>query len=139
MTSEVFVIDTDDTYFGGAGTVSLRDETLDLTITPLPKDFSPVSLRGPLHVRGTFANPTFGLDKGRLTLRAGAALLLGLINPLAAIIPLIETGPGKDAPCGDLVKSLEARIKTPANVPQKKPAQVGRKSVTQDSVQSASR
>jgi uncharacterized protein involved in outer membrane biogenesis len=139
MTSEVFVIDTDDTYFGGAGTVSLRDETLDLTITPLPKDFSPVSLRGPLHVRGTFANPTFGLDKGRLTLRAGAALLLGLINPLAAIIPLIETGPGKDAPCGELVKSLEARIKTPANVPQKKPAQVGRKSVTQESVQSVSR
>lgn len=136
MSSEVFVIDTDDTYFGGEGTVSLRDETLNLTITPLPKDLSPVVLRGPLHVRGTVANPAFGLDKGRLTLRAGAALLLGLINPLAAIIPLIETGPGKDAPCGDLVKSLEARIKT--NVPQRKPVQLGRESVPQD-VRSASR
>ena len=127
MTSEVFVIDTDDTYFGGAGTVSLRDETLNLTISPVPKDFSPITLRGPLHARGTFANPSFGLDKGRAAMRAGAALLLGLINPLAAIIPLIETGPGKDAPCGDLVKSLEARIKAPANVPQKKQAQVSQR------------
>src|SRR5262249_35388111 len=48
MTSEVLVIDTDDTYFGGQGTISLKDETLNLTITPLPKDMSPVVLRGPL-------------------------------------------------------------------------------------------
>ena len=38
-------------------------------------------------------------------------MLLGLINPLAALIPLIETGPGKDvkAPCADLVGSLQAK------------------------------
>lgn len=122
MTSEVFVIDTDDTYFGGEGTVNLNDETLNLKITPLPKDFSPITLRGPLNVSGTFAKPAFGLEKKNLIARAGAALLLGLLNPLAAIIPLIETGPGKDAPCADLVQSLEARIKVPA-APQKKPAQ----------------
>ena len=113
MTSEALVIDTDDTFFGGAGTISLRDETVDLTITPLPKDFSPLVLRGPLRATGTFARPRFGLDKGRAAARAGAAMLLGLINPLAAIIPLIETGPGKDAPCADLVATLQARIKTP--------------------------
>ncbi len=139
MTSEVFVIDTDDTYFGGAGTISLADETLNLKITPLPKDFSPLTLRGPLQVNGTFGNPKFGLDKGRLALRAGAAVLLGLLNPLAAIIPLIETGPGKDAPCADLVNQLEARIKTPADAPQKKPAQVGRGPESGERVQSASR
>ena len=117
-TSNVFVIDTDDTYFGGKGSVNLRDETLNLTVTPLPKDFSPITLRGPLHVRGPFANPHFGLDKGVVAARAGAAVLLALINPLAAIIPLIETGPGKDAPCADLVGSLQASIKAP---PRKTP------------------
>lgn len=111
MRNEVFVIDTDDTYFGGEGAVSLKDETLDLKITPLPKDFSPVVLRGPLYVRGTFDKPAFGLETKSLVARAGSALLLGLLNPLAAIIPLIETGPGKDAPCAYLVQQLEARIK----------------------------
>src|SRR4029453_9869066 len=48
MSSEVIVVDTDDTYFGGSGDVNLRDETLNLTITPLPKDFTPVVLRAPL-------------------------------------------------------------------------------------------
>jgi hypothetical protein len=38
-------------------------------------------------------------------------VLLGLINPLAAIIPLVETGPGKDAPCAGLVASVEAAAK----------------------------
>jgi hypothetical protein len=52
---------------------------------------------------------------------------------------LIETGPGQDAPCGDLVKSLEARIKAPVNAPQKKSGQVGRSSMTGDRLQSASR
>jgi len=124
MTSDAFVIDTDDTYFGGKGTVNLRDETLNLTVTPLPKDFSPIVLRGPLHARGSFANPQFGLDKGVVAARVGAAVLLGLINPLAAIIPLIETGPGKDAPCADLVGSLQARV----NAPQEKAAVRSKKS-----------
>jgi uncharacterized protein involved in outer membrane biogenesis len=123
MRNEVFVIDTDDTYFGGAGAISLKDETLDLKITPLPKDFSPVVLRGPLYVRGTFDKPAFGLEKKTLMARAGGALLLGLLNPLAAIIPLIETGPGKDAPCAGLVQQLEARIK--ASDPPKRATRPG--------------
>jgi hypothetical protein len=39
--------------------------------------------------------------------RVGSAVLLGtLVNPLAALIPLIETGPGKDADCGALLASV---------------------------------
>ncbi len=49
-------------------------------------------------------------------------MLLGLINPLAAVIPLIETGPGKDAPCADLVGSLQAAI----NAPQEKAVRRGK-------------
>jgi uncharacterized protein involved in outer membrane biogenesis len=107
MTSEVFVVDTDDTYIGGKGSISLQNETLDMTLTPLPKDMSIVALRGPLRVTGTFANPRFGLDKGHLAGKIGASVLLALINPLAAIIPLIETGPGKDAPCAQLLNSVQ--------------------------------
>ena len=31
-----------------------------------------------------------------------AALALALINPIAALIPLIETGPGVDTDCKDI-------------------------------------
>lgn len=119
MASEAFVIDTDDTYIGGQGTISLRDETMDMKLTPLPKDVSILSLRGPLRVRGTFAKPEFGVEKRSLARRIGAAVLLGLIHPVAALLATVETGPGKNksAPCGELIASLEANVKGGAMKP----------------------
>jgi uncharacterized protein involved in outer membrane biogenesis len=113
MTSKAIVIDTDDTYIGGEGTVSLRDERLDLKLTPLPKDVSILSLRGPLRARGTFADPDVGVEKRSLARKIGTAVMLALVTPVAAIIPTIETAPGKDkqAPCADLLASLEADVK----------------------------
>jgi len=105
MASEVLVVDTSDTNITGNGTINLRSETLDLTLIPLPKNPSVLSLRGPLHLTGTFADPSIGLDKPTVTVRAGSALLLGIINPLAALLPLIETGPGKDSDCAQLTAS----------------------------------
>jgi uncharacterized protein involved in outer membrane biogenesis len=115
LESKAIVVDTDDTVIGGQGKVSLKDETLDLTLTPLPKDMSLVSLRGPLRVTGTFADPAYGLEKKSLARKAASMVLLGLINPLAAIVPLIETGPGKDAPCADLVGTAQASAKAKGN------------------------
>jgi AsmA family protein len=113
MKSKAIVLDTDDTYIGGEGSLSLRDERLDLKLTPLPKDVSILSLRGPLRVRGTFAEPKVGVEKRSLARKIGTALMLALITPVAAVIPTIETGPGKDAhaQCTDLVESLEANVK----------------------------
>lgn len=102
-----FVVDTTDTNVHVEGSLSLRDETLDLTIFPLPKDFSPLTLRSPLHVRGTFKDPSISPDKA-LFLRGGIAGLLGaLVNPLAALLPLIETGPGKNEDCEALVAAVK--------------------------------
>ena len=122
MTSEVLVVDTSDTNITGSGRISLRDETLDLTLIPLPKAPSVLSLRGPLHVTGTISEPGIGFDKPTVTMRAGGALLLALINPLAALLPLIETGPGKDSDCAQLTASLaaaarQAEIGAPATRP----------------------
>jgi len=40
-------------------------------------------------------------------------VVLALVNPLAALIPTIETGPGKNirAPCADLVASVQANVR----------------------------
>ena len=107
LTPRAFVVDTTDTNIHIDGSLSLRDETLDLSLHPLPKDFSPLALRSPLHLRGTFKQPQIRVDK-KLFLRGGAAAVLGaLVTPLAALLPLIETGPGKNADCDALIAAVK--------------------------------
>jgi hypothetical protein len=77
-------------------------------VEPKPKKPGMLSLRLPIHFYGSFRNPEFEVEKGPLTLRAGAALALALVNPFAALIPLIETGPGEDSDCSDVFKSVAA-------------------------------
>lgn len=103
MTSRAIVLDTTDTVINGRGRVSLADETLDIVLEPAPKDRSILSLRSPLRIGGTFASPSAGPDKGALAGRAGIALVLGAINPLLALAATIETGPGQDADCGEVL------------------------------------
>ena len=106
--SELLVLDTVDTMIDGDGTVNFRDETLNFTFNPHPKDKSILAARSPLHVRGTFSKPSPSVDAKALAARGGAAILLGaLITPLAALVPLIETGTGTDADCQGLLKQVE--------------------------------
>lgn len=100
MTARSLAFDTTDTIIIGKGTVNLRNETLDLTLRPRPKDRSLLSLRSPLKVSGTFKQPKFGPDYARVGLRGALALALGSIAPPAALLATLELGPGKDAECG---------------------------------------
>lgn len=88
----VMVIDTTDSAVWIDGSLSLAAESLNLRAVVSPKDFSPLTLRAPLHVRGSFADPEFTLDKTKLGGKVAASVLLALLNPLAALIPLIDTG-----------------------------------------------
>ena len=103
MESRTAVFDTNDTIVSASGQVNFADETLNLRVTPVPKDPSPLTLRVPFDVKGTFKKMQVSPDKSKLALRAGAAIVLGAVNPLAALLPLIETGPGKDSDCEALI------------------------------------
>lgn len=100
MRAQALAFDTTDTMIVGTGTVSLRDETFDLTLRPRPKDRSLFALRSPLLVTGTFKDPSFRPDLKRVGLRGAIALTLGSIAPPAALLATIETGPGEDLQCG---------------------------------------
>jgi len=92
------VLDTRDSTLWIDGSLSLATEHMDVRLVATPKDFSPLTLRSPLRVSGTFADPTISLDnKGQLGAKLGAAALLGLLNPLAALIPLVDLGEGDSA------------------------------------------
>ncbi len=108
MTSKAIVLDTVDTIINGQGQVSLADETLNLVLSPSPKDPSILSFRSPLKIGGTFGAPTAGPDRRALAGRAGIALALAAINPLLALAATIETGPGQDADCSQVLKQAMA-------------------------------
>ncbi len=93
----VMVLDTEDSALWLDGSVSLAKESIDLQVVVMPKDFSPVSLRSPLHVNGTFANPHTSLEKRNIGLKVAGSVLLAMINPLAAFIPLLDNGDVKEA------------------------------------------
>ena len=100
MDARSLAFDTTDTIIVGTGTINLRDETLDLNLRPRPKDRSLLSLRAPLSIDGTFKNPEFHPDYGRIGLRGALALALANIAPPAALLATLELGPGEDAQCG---------------------------------------
>jgi uncharacterized protein involved in outer membrane biogenesis len=108
-TSNALVVDTDDTLVIGAGAISFADERLDLTLYPQPKDRSVLAARVPLHIRGSFRDPDVFPDAKALAVRGAAAGLLALINPLLALASFIETGPGKDSNCGNLLAETRTR------------------------------
>ena len=118
MTTRAFAFDTTDTLLLAEGTVNLRDESLDLLLKPRPKDSSPLSLRSPLRVRGTFMDPTIRPQGGPLALRGAIAAALFAIAPPAALLALVETGPGENVDCAG---GAEAQVREKAAAAKPKP------------------
>ena len=116
MRTRTFVVDTDEATITADGTVNLANEQLNLTLRPQTKSLRIFSLRAPLHVNGPFSKPDVSVDKGVLALKAGSAVLLATAAaPFAALLPLINTGPGENSPCALLLAS--ARVKPVAPPP----------------------
>ncbi|MDM0000374.1 AsmA family protein [Variovorax sp. J22P240] len=103
MNGRSLVFDTSDTVFNATGQINLANESMDIVVRQQPKDVSILALRTPLIVRGTFASPKAGVEAGPLATRGAAAVALGLINPLLALAATIETGPGQDADCQEVL------------------------------------
>ncbi|MEO5691781.1 MAG: AsmA-like C-terminal region-containing protein, partial [Usitatibacter sp.] len=109
FTATDFVLDTDDTVVNIEGSIDMGRETLDLEAYPQPKDHSLVALRTPLTMKGPLRNPKVRPKAGPLATRVVAALALGAVAPPLALLALLETGPGKDAPCARLLRDAKAK------------------------------
>lgn len=95
------MVDNRDSRIELGGSVSLTTEALALRAVAHPKDFSPLSLRAPVRVEGTLADPRVALEGKKLGGRALAAIALGALAPPAALLAFVD--PGEDLPplsCG---------------------------------------
>jgi AsmA protein len=124
MHTNAFVFDTEVVNIQGDGTINLKTEGMDLRIKPDPKDRSIASLNSPLYIRGTFSEPKIAPDMGKLGARGLGALVMGAINPLLAVLPLLQQGRDKDSPCQQLIAKAAKSPSTGKSVKEapKKPS-----------------
>lgn len=92
MTARHLALDTAVSSVAGTGQINLGQETLDLTLVPQTRKTSLVALRGPIRLHGALAAPEVSLDAPAILARGAGAIALGLVNPLLALLPLVETG-----------------------------------------------
>jgi uncharacterized protein involved in outer membrane biogenesis len=111
---EAAVFDTSDTTVTFDGAADLGDETLALRAVALPRDFSVFTLRTPVRIEGTFAAPRISLEKAPIARRVLAGIALGLVNPLAALLPFMDPGDPQPGGCRELVERQRAQQQSAA-------------------------
>lgn len=114
MEARLFVVDTDDAIIHVTGNADLGSERLTLVVHPDAKGIRLISLRSPLYVTGPFKQPEVNADKGVLAFKAGSALALSALAPfVAALIPLINLGPGEASECATLIAQASGKPVAP--------------------------
>ncbi|GJL76557.1 AsmA family protein [Nitrosomonas sp.] len=112
MDMDTLIIDTEDTVFLGKGSLDFNTEQLDLIIDPKPKDLSLFSARAPLHIGGSFNEPTFTPGKSAI-IRGAASLALLPSAPIASLYSFLQEemkdgkeGNQENIHCSDLVDAI---------------------------------
>lgn len=115
LSSKLSLFDTPVTTVVLSGGADLKKEQLNLHLVAAPKNFSPFTVRSPINVQGTFLQPTIVIEKTPIVSRIAGAIGLSLVNPLAAILPFLDTGSGQnteeDAHCKASLAALKAKLK----------------------------
>jgi uncharacterized protein involved in outer membrane biogenesis len=109
LTAQRILIDTGVVLAQGKGTINLRDETLDLSLSGKPKQIALLRVAAPITLKGRLDDPKPGIDIVKALPQLGVSAALGAFAaPAAAILPFIVGGRAKDADCGALLAEAEA-------------------------------
>jgi uncharacterized protein involved in outer membrane biogenesis len=123
LTAQTVVFDTGPTLVRGSGTINLKDERMDLTLRGEPKKPQLIRLNAPITVRGPLVAPKIGVQTSSTLGQAGLGVAIGaLVNPLAALVPFIDSGDAKDADCSSLGAKAAQTTSAAPTAPPVKPA-----------------
>ena len=103
VSPELAVLSTQDSTLWATGQVSLRDETLDLQARVAPKDFSLIALRATARLQGPWSSPDVKVFNASSWARLLGSAALFTVQPLAAVVPLVDPGQREQA------RQLDAR------------------------------
>lgn len=114
--SDALLFDTSRMTVAGQGSINLGSETLDLTMSPKPKEASLLSLSVPIDVQGTLSQPVFSPNKGAIVKGVVGAVGGLALGPLGALVPLVSSGTGDANPC--LAAIAQTRKPAPGHLPE---------------------
>jgi len=112
-TPTVAVFETESTVLTLSGSIDLGKEQYALKLDQAPKKMSFLSARSPILITGSLASPAFAPALGPVAARTAAAVVLGMINPLAALFATIETGPGEGGTCPEIRRGMTSQGPAP--------------------------
>jgi len=99
-----FVLDTETMLIRAGGTVSLRNETLDLRLEGEPKEARLISISAPITLEGRWRSPDVGVEIGDAAGQVGIGAALGsLLAPIVGVLPFVDLGLADDADCRSLL------------------------------------
>ncbi|HET9232049.1 MAG TPA: AsmA family protein [Vitreimonas sp.] len=101
--SRTIVFDTETMLIEGSGTISLRNEALDLEIEGEPKEPRLIRVAAPISIEGRLRSPRVGVEIEDAADQGLAAVLATIAAPLAAVLPFIDPGLAEDANCAALL------------------------------------
>jgi len=106
--ARTLVVDTAAEKIIGHGTADFKQEQYDFRLEAKSKRPSLVALRGPIVIDGPFGKPRVRPAMTPLLARVGASVALGVaLTPIAALLPLIDTGGSADADCAGLIEDTQ--------------------------------
>lgn len=108
MAVRTLVFDTANSIISGEGNIDLRDEKVNIVVIPVPKRFSPFSLRSYIRVAGGFKS----ISAFPNPIKTGTdSLVKRIFNVVALLVssPIQprDLGQGKDVDCDALIASVQ--------------------------------
>jgi len=98
----VLLVDTKRVTVGGAGTVDLARQALDLRLVPRPKDPSLISLATPILLTGPIESPVATPDPIAVANWVGQIAAGAALGPIGLLLPFLSAG-SVDDPCPDAI------------------------------------
>ena len=97
------VMDTEIADVGGRGTINLKDETIDVSLTAKPRGTPLLTDLTGISIGGTLGEPQLNINPLAIAARGVAAATLGVVlKPFTALAGAAEGG--KPSPCADLLR-----------------------------------
>ena len=98
--SQTLLLDTPNIRAMGKGRIDLRNEIIDIEVSPQAKGKGAMAMGTPFAIKGKLANPSVKVSIAGVAVRTAGEVLLSPVNLLGSLLPFVgDRGKDGDNPC----------------------------------------